>query len=169
MEVIPHGRCGSAHPAAGRLTSHATRSAAAIAVRSPFPAASASRHTKRPHTHDPMELPVGSHLPHTHDVARRIPVALLGDCAIVSPSPVPAYHRLAEQIRRLIEQGHLRPADQMPPESELATHFGVCRPTVRQALKELTDQHLIERIWGRGTFIAHLPASATTGPKTTPA
>ena len=42
-----------------------------------------------------------------------------------------------EQIKQLIFQGKLKPGDKLPPERELAEHFNVGRPCLREALNRL--------------------------------
>ena len=44
---------------------------------------------------------------------------------------------ISEQIKQLIFQGKLKPGDKLPPERELAEHFNVGRPCLREALNRL--------------------------------
>jgi GntR family transcriptional repressor for pyruvate dehydrogenase complex len=53
----------------------------------------------------------------------------------------------------MIEQGHLRPGDKLAPMSELATHLGVSRATVREAFSSLVGMGLIDLRHGEGTFV----------------
>ena len=49
-------------------------------------------------------------------------------------SGVPLYYQLATLLREKIASREFRPGDQIPPESELARGYGVCRMTVRHAM-----------------------------------
>jgi DNA-binding LacI/PurR family transcriptional regulator len=69
-------------------------------------------------------------------------------------SPSPLYAQLAEQLRRHIQRGELQPGDRLWSESELCDRFGVSRGTVREALDVLASEGLLQRIAGKGTFIA---------------
>jgi len=60
--------------------------------------------------------------------------------------------QVREHVRGLIEQRP--PGSAAPSERELVARFGVARMTVRQALDALVAQGLLERIPGRGTFVA---------------
>jgi GntR family transcriptional regulator len=60
--------------------------------------------------------------------------------------------QVREHVRSLIEQ--LSPGSAAPSERELVGRFGVARMTVRQALDALVAEGLLERIPGRGTFVA---------------
>ena len=64
--------------------------------------------------------------------------------------------QIADTLAAAIEDGRLRPGDQLQPERELAKEFGVNRLTVRQALADLQLRRLIRRRTGRngGTFVA---------------
>jgi DNA-binding GntR family transcriptional regulator len=68
-------------------------------------------------------------------------------------SPVPLYHQVAEQLRALIDSGELAAGEQLPNEIELARHFALSRPTMRQALDELVREGLIFRRRGIGTVV----------------
>ena len=72
-------------------------------------------------------------------------------------APVPLYHQLAEYLRQQIEQGPWQPGDFFTTEEELQKTFQVSRATVRRALQQLMDEGLLERITGKGTFIARPP------------
>lgn len=64
------------------------------------------------------------------------------------------YMRLAASIRALLESGELHRGDRLYSEHALCMKFHVSRQTVRQALKELESEGLIERRRGSGTYIA---------------
>jgi DNA-binding transcriptional MocR family regulator len=66
----------------------------------------------------------------------------------------PLYHRLAVAMRRLIEQGQLRPGALLPPERSLARALAVSRNTVAAAYELLRGEGLIERRQGSGTTVA---------------
>lgn len=69
--------------------------------------------------------------------------------------------QVREHVRGLIDQ--LPPGSAAPSERELVSRFGVARMTVRQALDALVAEGLLERIPGRGTFVAR-PRSARARP-----
>jgi GntR family transcriptional regulator len=69
-------------------------------------------------------------------------------------SPIPLYHQVETSLRALIQAGHLRPGDLLPPEIDLARAYGVGRHTMRMALSRLTDDRLISRRAGRGTIVS---------------
>ena len=60
--------------------------------------------------------------------------------------------QVREYVRSLVH--NLEPGDPAPSERELVQRFGVARMTVRHALDSLVTQGLLERIPGRGTFVA---------------
>lgn len=60
---------------------------------------------------------------------------------------------LAERLRARILNGEWTPGQAMPAESALAAHYGVALGTMREALRRLVDDGMIERIHGRGTFV----------------
>jgi GntR family transcriptional repressor for pyruvate dehydrogenase complex len=64
--------------------------------------------------------------------------------------------QIAFEIRRYIVQHDLLPDDRLGTENELATEFGVSRPTLREALRLLASSHLIRasRGPGGGVFVA---------------
>jgi GntR family transcriptional repressor for pyruvate dehydrogenase complex len=54
------------------------------------------------------------------------------------------YEEIAEQIKKTIFDGDLKPGDSLPSERELGRMFGVGRPAVREALRTLSVMGLIE-------------------------
>ncbi|MFC4556196.1 GntR family transcriptional regulator [Georgenia faecalis] len=63
------------------------------------------------------------------------------------------YVTVREYLRGLISDG-LEIGTSIPSERELCESFGVSRMTVRQAVDALVVEGLLERIQGRGTFVA---------------
>lgn len=66
-----------------------------------------------------------------------------------------AHEYVAEQIRRHIALRLIGPGESLPSERELAAMFGVGRPTIQLALKQLAADQLVESRRGRrgGTFV----------------
>jgi len=66
----------------------------------------------------------------------------------------PLYRRIADQLREEITSGRLGPGSRLPTEEELQQqHGGVSRNTIRNALRELAAEGLIETATRRGTFV----------------
>jgi GntR family transcriptional regulator, transcriptional repressor for pyruvate dehydrogenase complex len=63
------------------------------------------------------------------------------------------YEQIVQQVEESIQNGSLKPGNQLPPERELAQQFGVSRTAVREAVKALREKGLVEAYPGRGTFI----------------
>ena len=60
----------------------------------------------------------------------------------------------------MIRKEKLKPGDKLPNEMQLAELFGVSRPTVREAVKSLVSQNIIEIQRGKGTFVSQTPGIA---------
>ncbi|OYY90953.1 MAG: GntR family transcriptional regulator [Sphingomonas sp. 28-66-16] len=73
----------------------------------------------------------------------------------------PRYLELADDLRAQIGRGDFPGADQFPTESVLCARYGVSRFTVREALRTLQTEGLIQRKRGSGTVIQ--PAAARGG------
>ncbi len=69
-------------------------------------------------------------------------------------SPVPFYFQLSELLEQEIVDGRWPAGYRLASESELCTHFGLSRTTIRQALARLEQEGLISRRKGQGTFVA---------------
>ena len=73
---------------------------------------------------------------------------------------VPRYQELKDRILGEIASGALGPGDRVPSENELVDSAGVSRMTANRALRELTDEGVVERVAGSGTFVAELKAAS---------
>ncbi|TDE94932.1 FadR family transcriptional regulator [Occultella glacieicola] len=89
-----------------------------------------------------------------------------------SPGPPPVSatgHRglLTERIARELEQdlraGAIAVGTKLPSERELAIQFGASRGVVREVLRRLEAQHLIEVAPGRGSFVAEQSSAQARG------
>lgn len=75
----------------------------------------------------------------------------------------PRYRELADELREAIYAGEtlldieLADGAQLPTEPELGTHFQVSRGTIRQALRELAAEGLLETRGRSGTYVRRLP------------
>jgi GntR family transcriptional regulator len=67
--------------------------------------------------------------------------------------PDPIYRSIAEDLRRQIESGELRPGQQLRTEIELRDHYNASRNTIRDAIKLLITRGLVETRPGQGTFV----------------
>ncbi|SFD10734.1 GntR family transcriptional regulator, histidine utilization repressor [Microbulbifer thermotolerans] len=73
----------------------------------------------------------------------------------------PRYAAIKRHIRRQIETGNWPVHFQVPSENQLAQEFNVSRMTARRALSELTDEGVLKRSQGLGTFVAEpVPAGS---------
>lgn len=66
----------------------------------------------------------------------------------------PIYIQIHNEIKRSIESGRWSVGERIPSEREMAVTFGVSRMTLRQAVKTLVDEGILERHVGSGTFVA---------------
>jgi GntR family transcriptional repressor for pyruvate dehydrogenase complex len=68
--------------------------------------------------------------------------------------------RVTDEIKGILVSGQLRPGDRMPPERELARQFGVSRTVIREAVRSLMAQGLLEVYAGSGTIVRNPSANA---------
>ncbi len=78
----------------------------------------------------------------------------LPNAAVDRNGYMPLYIQVKNSLHELISSGVWQAGYQMPAESELCRTFQVSRTVVRQALKEMEYEGLIEREQGKGTFVA---------------
>lgn len=64
------------------------------------------------------------------------------------------YEEVTVQLHALVQNGDFKPGDRLPPERQLAMTFKVSRNCVREAIKSLEQQGMVESRPGAGTFIA---------------
>ena len=63
------------------------------------------------------------------------------------------YQQIADTIMEKISNGELQPGDALPSELDLKDQYGVSRDTIRQAIKSLVEEDILERIQGSGTYV----------------
>ncbi len=68
-------------------------------------------------------------------------------------SSIPLYLQLKDLIIQKIETNEYAPDSQIPSEQELCLQYDISRPTVRQAISELTSSGYLYKEKGRGTFV----------------
>lgn len=64
------------------------------------------------------------------------------------------------QIEDLILRGILRPGERLPSERELSERLGVSRPSLREAIADLSDRGLLASKASSGVFVADVLGSA---------
>ncbi len=67
----------------------------------------------------------------------------------------PLYEQLSAYVLDQVGSGRLKPGDRVPSEKELAEQFNVSRITSKKALERLVLAGVIERVRGRGSFVAN--------------
>ncbi len=78
----------------------------------------------------------------------------------------PAYKAVSAAIERAILDGALPPGAALPTEQELAERFGVHRSTVREAIRQVEQEGLLQRREGRRLFVC-LPGVHDLAPRAT--
>jgi len=79
--------------------------------------------------------------------------------AIDRASPLPFYYQLKQILLSDLRERELTPGARLPGDHELCSLYDVSRTVVRQALAELETEGVVERIKGRGTFVAQARTS----------
>lgn len=71
--------------------------------------------------------------------------------------------RIARELEHDIRSGDIPVGTKLPSERELATQFGASRNVVREVLRRLEAQHLIEVAPGRGSFVREQTSGQARG------
>ncbi|OGP75559.1 MAG: hypothetical protein A2V86_07695 [Deltaproteobacteria bacterium RBG_16_49_23] len=71
---------------------------------------------------------------------------------------------IANQIKRLIIDGKLKPGDQLPPERELIKQLGVSRPSLREALNALAAMGFLDVRQAKRTFVKSVSSKLIEDP-----
>lgn len=66
-------------------------------------------------------------------------------------------HKIADNIKDLIKDKKLQPEDKLPNELELAEELNVSRSTIREAIKILVSNNILQVKRGKGTFVSENP------------
>lgn len=69
------------------------------------------------------------------------------------PGELRRYEQITARILELLRSGGLTPGDKLPPERSLAERFGVSRNSVREAIRALAEQGVLESRRGDGTYV----------------
>ena len=80
---------------------------------------------------------------------------------ISKAAPEPIYLQIKNTIERRIASGEWPSGQKLPSENELVEALGVSRMTIHRALRELTQEGLIRRVHGIGSFVAEAPRHAS--------
>jgi len=68
-------------------------------------------------------------------------------------SATPLYMQLKKHIEEDIRNGKYKMEEQLPTEPELCDMYNVSRVTVRRAITELVKEGVLQRLWGKGTYV----------------
>jgi DNA-binding FadR family transcriptional regulator len=76
-----------------------------------------------------------------------------------------AFEETVEQLLRAVKLGAVPPGGRLPPERELAGMLNVSRDTLREAIRVLAAEGIVESRRGRsgGTYVLKMPGPAVTG------
>ena len=77
-----------------------------------------------------------------------------GGLSLDPVSPVPLHRQLRDAIANSIADQGIAPGAMLPGEHAICREFSVSRTVVRQALAHLEADGIIERVKGKGTFVA---------------
>ena len=80
---------------------------------------------------------------------------------ISKAAPEPIYQQIKKTIQRRINSGDWIAGQKLPSENDLVVALEVSRMTINRALRELTQEGLINRVHGLGSFVAEAPRHAS--------
>jgi DNA-binding GntR family transcriptional regulator len=73
----------------------------------------------------------------------------------------PLFVEVRQQLVADLEARY-QPGDRLAAEPELATAYGVSRPTMREVLRTLESDGLVQRVHGVGTFVTRTETAVTS-------
>jgi len=76
-------------------------------------------------------------------------------------APEPIYQQIKKIIEKRIASGEWTAGQKLPSENDLVVALDISRMTINRALRELTQQGLIKRVHGLGSFVAERPRHAS--------
>lgn len=74
-------------------------------------------------------------------------------------STIPLYCQLKNIILEQIENGYFEEDSKIPSEQDFCEKYNISRPTVRQAINELTNNGHLYKLRGKGTFVSKRKSS----------
>ncbi|MDA2811623.1 TetR/AcrR family transcriptional regulator C-terminal domain-containing protein [Nocardiopsis sp. RSe5-2] len=77
---------------------------------------------------------------------------------------LPAHRRIADDLRRRIGEGALRPGDRVPSTRQITRDWGVAMATATKALTALRQEGLVHAVPGRGTVVSPAARAAHRAP-----
>ena len=77
------------------------------------------------------------------------------------PRSVPAYRVVCDHLRQRIVGGEIAPGQALPIEADLSAHYSVHRSTVREALRQLEQDGLLQRMGKRLVVSVPRPGDLT--------
>ena len=88
--------------------------------------------------------------------------AIVGGFDVIDKAaPEPIYQQIKKTIQQKIAAGEWIAGQKLPSENDLVVALEVSRMTINRALRELTQQGLINRVHGLGSFVAETPRHAS--------
>lgn len=78
------------------------------------------------------------------------------------------YVRVYNEVKERILDGTYCYREKLPTEAEFEEQYGVSRITIKKAMELLSDEHLIERFPGKGTFVSWQETTDNIGAKEQP-
>jgi GntR family transcriptional regulator len=85
---------------------------------------------------------------------REIKMLLDASVTLNKNIPIPLYYQLKAILLEYIKEQHKDIEAPIPTEVEISEHFGISRPTARQAINELVVEGYLYRIKAKGTYIS---------------
>ena len=80
--------------------------------------------------------------------------------SVTIKSAAPLYHQIKQWIINQIRKGQFKPGMRIPGEFELMRILNVSRGTIREALRELTNEGILYGVRGHGTYVKEMEKSS---------